>query len=372
MCMADARQCGEPSAGGPWQRQVPWRKRRGGPDPAHNFDTRPISPPAPRAAPSKGAKEARADTQMGEDDAPMAISDNVADVGEPSAAHFEMMALLQECKNDTKQDIMQHVESVIEKRVTKLFSQVASRMDKMDARATRVESSVDALATAQKALVDNIADVSRKLAALTMSFAAGGNHPSVGSSSASASAASPSPAAPRQAFKRDSSDAILLFFWPVTLTRSFAKTMVAKVLDERATEAARKDVVVTAPPAGTACGLQFTSRLHADAPLDSLRGSPLELSFPDGTASSLRADYAKPERQRQRGRAFTPVFKAILDLGFAKSQIIQKHTDNPDSTTTTVYLDNGGTATSVGVFTFIIKDTSAKIINFVPGDVCRE
>lgn len=134
------------------------------------------------------------------------------------------------------------MDSVVGKRVTKVFSQVANRMDKMDARATRV---VDALADAQTALADSVADIARKLDALTMAFASGDARPNAASSSVSAPPLSTH--ASRTSAKRDSSDATLLFFWPVELTRSYAKTTVARVLDERATDAARNNIVVTAP-----------------------------------------------------------------------------------------------------------------------------
>lgn len=57
------------------------------------------------------------------------------------------MALLEQLKADTKKDLMQQVEVVIDKRV-----QVADRIDKLAARATRVESSVEALAASNKNL----------------------------------------------------------------------------------------------------------------------------------------------------------------------------------------------------------------------------
>lgn len=55
---------------------------------------------------------------------------------------------------------------------------------------------------------------------------------------------------------------------------------------------------------------------------------------------------------------------------FAKSQVIHKHTDSSTAPTTVFFLDNGGAATSVGVFSYIVSDTTAKIVNFVLGDIC--
>lgn len=59
-----------------------------------------------------------------------------------------------------------------------------------------------------------------------------------------------------------------------------------------------------------------------------------------------------------------------MDLVFAKNQLVQKHTDSMDSPTTAVFLENRGMATCVGVFSFDVKETFVKIVNFGPGDAC--
>lgn len=78
----------------------------------------------------------------------MAIADEQEGGADGRGAHAEMMVVFEEFKADTKKDLMRHVEAVIDRRITRLFSLAAERMDKMDARTTRVESSVEALTQA--------------------------------------------------------------------------------------------------------------------------------------------------------------------------------------------------------------------------------
>lgn len=64
------------------------------------------------------------------------------------------------------------------------------------------------------------------------------------------------------------------------------------------------------------------------------------------------------------------VYKALLDLGFAKAHLIPKHTADSRCPTTAVFLDNKGAAKSAGVLTFLVTYSSTKIVNSVPGDAC--
>lgn len=66
----------------------------------------------------KGVKEPRTsiDQRTIPDDEPIAIADDIADGSETSGAHSDVVALHQGFKRETKQDLMQHIESVIDKR----------------------------------------------------------------------------------------------------------------------------------------------------------------------------------------------------------------------------------------------------------------
>lgn len=275
------------------------------------------------------------------------------------------MALLAEFKADTKKDLMNQVEAVIDKRVTKLFSQVAERMDKMDARTTRIESSVEVLTAPNEGLTAEVSNIAQKLDALA--YARSASHTGRAGfdsrrpgPSASTSGSSHTTTAP------DSADLTLLFFWPVAASKAHATQVVAQVWAESVSEAARNDVLVTGPTVDTTCGLQFSLRRLAPWVLDAIRSTPMTLDFPDGTSAELRADFAKPEGHRARGRAFQPVHKAILELGFSKSKIIQRHSDNHKAPTTSVHLDYNRVAKGVGACTFLLAGAEAKIV----GDAC--
>lgn len=157
---------------------------------------------------------------------------------------------------------------------------------------------------------ESVADIARKFDSLVASaFAA--NAPGVaGPASLTTSSSANVPTSAQPAAQRDTAEANLLFFWPMALTNSYAKTLVAKILYERAMEDARSHVAVTAPRAGTTCGLQMTSRCHAEDLLGALPHAPIDLIFQDASKSAPRADFAKPERQSVRGRVFKLVYVA--------------------------------------------------------------
>lgn len=109
-------------------------------------------PPSPRedsgvqlAMPPKQANKPRVGAEAAAAREPRLGAEAAEGGSTGTGAHAKLMALLEEVTWDTKKALMQQVYIVIDKRVANSFSQVAERMDTMDARATRIESSVEAL-----------------------------------------------------------------------------------------------------------------------------------------------------------------------------------------------------------------------------------
>lgn len=92
-----------------------------------------------------------------------------------------------------------------------------------------------------------------------------------------------------------------------------------------------------------------------------------------GVEKHIAHHVAKSVPRKIRGKAFAPVYKALLDAGFTKDDIVQKHVDHDTQPETSLLLaGKGDRVSSAGLFKFAIDGSRGRIVSFEAGPLVND
>lgn len=240
---------------------------------------------------------------------------------------------------------------------------MGERMSRVEDRMTSVEVEVKRVQDGQRELIESF----RRLEAL-VSVA----HQDSSTPQPSSSAAAHVPSTATKSRDGDPECSVLLFF-PFECKKAFMKIHIQRVFEEMP-EKFTHSAVLTLPPAGKTGGLKFPTSDEAHAFADYMRDHPYAFVDKDtGEPRKVGCDVAKSVPRKVRGKVFAPVYAALLEAGFKKDDIIQRHTNDDIFPETVLFL--GGKDDRVhkaGVFHFQLTGSRGRIIRFDPDQMVKD